>query len=198
MIRYDFLVAAAPAGTVLQIEHKELERPACPGAFRLRIDPASHGLGDDVSDFLHCLDEAPVGEVSVACRGGMKAAEPRSPGNSSICALAASPGGTARGPVLPSPTGWSRPMSSQRRLSTSLRRHPVSASMRIAAISSGQPVSRASRARPSRASSCPYPGTGRRGSSGSYGCRDTGCCRARASPIPRPGTSLPLPIGISS
>ena len=78
----------------------------------------------------------------------------RGPESASTTAHAASPRGTARGPVF----AWRKLMASlsisrQRRLSTSMRRHPVSASNRIAATASGNSALRVSSARPSPTSS---------------------------------------------
>ncbi len=89
-----------------------------------------------------------------ACRGNRNAPGSRGPGSASTSARAASPSGTARGPVFESGKLMaSLQISRQRRSSTSLRRQPVRASSRIAATASGQRVSWASSARPSRASS---------------------------------------------
>ncbi len=88
-----------------------------------------------------------------AWRGNRNASGLWGPGNASMSARAASPSGTARGPVFESARLMaSSPMSRQRRFSTSLRRHPVSASSRTAATASGQRASSASSTRPSRAS----------------------------------------------
>ena len=89
-----------------------------------------------------------------AWRGNRNASGSRAPGSDSICARAASPSATARGPIFESRRLMaSSPISRQRRSSTSLRRQPVSASNRIAATASGHRFSCASSARPSRASS---------------------------------------------
>ena len=97
------------------------------------------------------------------------------------------PSGTARGPVLDSARlSVSSPMSRQRRLRTSLRRHPVSASNRMAAMATGP------RGRRARAPAAPIRrcrGSVRRCSSGFSRYRDRGCYRARASPILLLGTS---------
>ena len=87
-------------------------------------------------------------------RGNRKASARRSPERASSNALAPSPRGTLRGPVLPSGRRIAAcPMSHHRRSSTSPRRQPVSASRRIAATASGHSASRVSRARPNRSSS---------------------------------------------
>ncbi len=73
-----------------------------------------------------------------ARRGNGNGSGPTARGSAATCAREASPSATARGPVFESSRfSASAPTSRRRRLSTSLRRHPVSACSRLAATGLG-------------------------------------------------------------
>lgn len=119
---------------------------------------------------------------------------PRARQRFSISACAASPSGTARGPVLPSLKRMaSSPTSRQRRFSISLLRHPVNASRRIAATNSGHSASRASDVRPNRPSSC----VSRNLATGSMHERPSSTLWRNSGLWARLGASVDLPRGFT-